>query len=111
MAGTLSITFGQTVTAQIDGHSHANGATIPDGSTVTITSSDPTVATVGPITVPAGGAASLPGIPVTVLAAGSTTLTATVAPPGGTALSDTATLTVTAAALPLDHVSLTLTAS
>lgn len=90
----LEITFGQTVSAALSGHSAVNGAVIPDTATITLASNDPTVATVpATLAVPAGGAQSIP-FPVTVLAVGATDFTAHVVLADGTAFDATSSLLV-----------------
>jgi len=76
--------LGQTVTLVIDGHSALNGAKIPEGSMVALSSNDTTVATVpATIDVPAGGAKQLNAL-VTLLATGATDCPVTVIDPAGT---------------------------
>ena len=74
----LVVKLGQVVVVDIVGHSNQNGATIPEGATIALTSNDPAVATV-PETVPApaGGAQTIT-VPVTVLAVGITDIHCTV---------------------------------
>lgn len=111
MSMTLNINLGDTVVAQVDGHSASNGALIPDGSTVALASNDPTIATVpATVPVPAGGAQSIPGIPVTVVAtvAGSTDITCDVTAPDGSVFHDSATLIVAIPAPGLVSITLTL---
>lgn len=104
----LTVTVGASVNAVLDGHSAVNGANIPEGSTVAFTSNDPTVATVpASADVPAGGTQEIM-VPVTVLASGSTDITATVTAPDGSVFTDTASLIVTPAVPGLTHVTLTL---
>jgi hypothetical protein len=95
----LEIKLGSKVKLQIDGHSALNGATIPEGSTVVITSNDPTVATIADVTVPAGGAQTLV-TDVTVLAVGTTDAHVVVTAPDGTVFEATDTLVVDPAAQP-----------
>ena len=105
----LTVTIGATVTGTVDGHSAVNGAPFPTGSTVALVSNDPTVATV-----PSGlpntteGQTSI-AVPITVLASGSTDITATVTAPDGTPFTDTQQLIVTPAVPGLTHITLTLT--
>jgi uncharacterized protein YjdB len=105
---TLSIQLGDTIHLELDGHSAVNGAVIPDGSTIAITSNDPTVATVDTPVLPPGGAQHLV-IGATVLATGSTDFHATVTAPDGSIFEATATLVVNPAAIPgLASVTLTI---
>lgn len=104
----LTVTIGATVTATLDGHSAVNGAPFPDGATVAFASNDPTVATV-PADAPLSSGMSTVSVPVTVLASGSTDITATVTTPDGSQFTDTASLIVTPAVPGLTHVTLTLT--
>lgn len=88
------VLIGDKVTLAIDGHSANNGAPIPEGSTVSITNNDPTVATFDTsVAVPPGGAQHLE-LPVTILAKGSTDAHVTVTTPDGSVFEGTATLVV-----------------
>lgn len=103
----LRITLGDTkpVVFRIEGHSDVNGAVIAEGSTITLSSNDPTIGTVpDTFTVPAGGAKSL-DVPVTVTQVeGSTDIKATVVTPEGTfEIADTLVVSGAAPA-PLTHV-------
>lgn len=104
----LTVVVGAPVTAVIDGHSATNGALIPEGSTVALSSNDPTVATVpDSVPVPAGGQQEFV-VPVTVLASGSTDISCLVTAPDGTQFTASDTLIVAPAVEGLTHVTLTL---
>ena len=105
----LTVVLGATVTVTLDGHSATNGAPFPDGSNIAYTSNDPTVATVPASAGPTAGSQSSISVPATVLASGSTDITATLTAPDGTVFTDTATLIVTPVVAGLTHVVLTLT--
>jgi|SRR5215468_4813077 len=92
----LSVPVGAVVVLDIFGHSAVNGAPIPEGTTIAITSNDTTVATVpDSVTVPPGGAESLTNIPVTLMGEpGSTDIHVVATAPDGTIFEDTATLVV-----------------
>ena len=86
--------IGQSATLVIDAHSTLNGAKIPEGSTVALTSNDTTVATVpAMLTVPLGGVAQL-RTSVTVLAVGATDVSVHIVDPAGTVFDGVATLLV-----------------
>jgi hypothetical protein len=105
----LNVNTGDTVVAQLDGHSASNGAPIPENSTIAMSSNDPAVATVpATVTVPAGGAVTIGQIPVTILAAGSTDITHNTTTPDGTQYTASATLVVTQVVPGLLSISLTL---
>jgi hypothetical protein len=104
----LTVTLGATVTCTVDGHSAVDGAPFPDGSTIAFTSNDPSVATV-PADAPLSSGMSSVSVPVTVLASGSTDISATVTAPDGSQFTDTASLIVAPAVAGLTHVTLTLT--
>ncbi len=92
---TLDVLIGDVVVLDILGHSANNGAPMPGGATIALTSNDPTVATVPEsVTVPADGAQSVTDIPVTVLAKGSTDIHAALTAPDGTVYEATASLVV-----------------
>lgn len=96
----LEIKLGTAVELAIDGHSAINGAVIPEGSTVELTSNDPSVATVpATLTVPAGGTTELL-TDVTVLATGTTDIHAKVTTPDGSVFEATDTLMVDPAPIP-----------
>ena len=104
---SLTVILGATVDALLEGHSAINGAPIPEGATIALTSNDPLVATVpATVPVPTGGAQSFV-IPVTVLAVGSTDFHVMVTDADGT-FEATATLLVTPLPSP-GLVSVTLT--
>jgi len=104
----LEVKLGTAVNAIIDGHSSVNGATIPDSSSISMTSNDPTVALVTAPTLPPGGAQQLVAS-VTVLAVGSTDIHVTVTTPDGSVFEATATLIVDPAPEPgLALITLTL---
>lgn len=104
----LEVKLGTAVNVVIDGHSALNGAVIPEGSTVAITSNDPTVAIVADVTVPAGGASQLVTA-CTLLAVGATDIHVVVTTPDGSIFEDTASLLVDPAAIPgLARISVTL---
>ena len=108
---TLEVKLGATVTITLEGHSSINGATIPDGSTIALTSNDPTVATASFGPLPPGGAQSL-SAPVTILAVGQTDFHAVVTAPDTTIFEATATLLVDPAPEPgLAFVTLVLSQS
>ena len=91
----LNCMLGDTVLADIIGHSAVNGANIPDGSTISLSSNDTTVATVpDSVPVPPGGAPSITDIPVTVVAVGSADIHLTVTAPDGSVFEDTASIIV-----------------
>ena len=106
----VSIVFGANVNYVIDGHSTTNGAAIPLGSTITLSSTNAAVA--APPTIPALTADQKEVVvPVTVLAVGTCDWSGTVATPAGASFTIAAdTLTVTAAVSALDHVTGTFTA-
>lgn len=101
----LSTTVGSPVNYVIDGHSTANGAAIPAGSTITLTSSNPAVAAAPTIDPLVADQKELV-VPVVTLAEGATDFTGTVQLPGngGSFAIAADTLTVAAAAAVLDHV-------
>jgi hypothetical protein len=105
----LTVILGATVTMQIDGHSATNGAPFPDGSTLALVSNDPTVATVPADAGTLSSGQATASVPVTVLASGSTDLTATLTAPDGSTFTDTATLIVAPAVAGLTHITVTLT--
>jgi len=91
----LNCMLGDTVLADIIGHRAVNGATIPEGSNVSLSSNDTSVATVpDTVAVPPGGAPSLTDIPVTILAVGSADIHVSVTTPDGTIFEDTASIVV-----------------
>lgn len=105
----LQANLGDVVVAQVDGHSPQNGALIPEGTVLNLISNDETVATVPPtITVPAGGVQTIPDIPVTVLAKGSTDISLDGKTPDGTKYADTVTLIVAEVVPGLVRISLIL---
>lgn len=104
----LTVTIGATVTMTVDGHSATNGAPFPDGATLALVSNDPTVATV-PDIVPLTSGMTTVAVPVTVLASGSTDLTATLTASDGSTFTDTASLIVAPAVPGLTHITVTLT--
>lgn len=89
----LDVKTGQTVVADVQGHSAINGAPIPTGSVVHFTSNDEAVATV-----PADLTTTVDGdvldVPITIVAAGATDIHVTVTAPDGSVFEDTAQLTV-----------------
>ena len=92
---SLNVLLGATVVCDIVGHSASDGAPIPDSATVKLGSNDPTVATVpDTVTVPAGGTQVISNIPITVVAAGSTDITADATTSDGTVFHAAATLIV-----------------
>ena len=92
--------LGQTVTAEIQGHSALNGALIPADATVTMTSNDPTAATVpATVPVPAGGAQEIQ-VPVTLVATGVTDIGVAVKTADGSIYAATATLLIEPAPQP-----------
>jgi hypothetical protein len=105
----LTVTLGATVTMTIDGHSATNGAPFPDGATLALVSNDPTVATVAADAGPLTSGQATAAVQVTVLASGSTDLTATLTAPDGSQFTDTATLIVAPAVAGLTHITVTLT--
>jgi len=107
MGQAVTVNVGESVVGVLRGHSDANGAAIPEGSSVAIASSDPAVAGVDAVTIPPGGAAEL-SVPVVVLAAGVTQFDVTVTTPAGQTLTDSAVLTVEAVAPGLVRVSFDL---
>jgi hypothetical protein len=105
---TLTIQLGATVTAVIDGHSAINGAPIPAGAKITLTSNDPTVATVPAVPDLTVDTPSL-SVPVTVLAVGSTDISCHVDAGNAGVFDATASLIVGAVVAGLTHIALTLT--
>ncbi len=106
---TLNANLGDVVVAQLDGHGPSNGALIPEGAVLNLSSNDPSVATVpATVTVPAGGATSIPDIPVTLLAKGSTDIVLDGKTPDGAKYAATATLVVAEVVPGLVSISLTL---
>ena len=105
----LTITLGATVTATIDAHSATNGAPFPDGTTIALTSSDPTVATVPATLPPTSGSMSTVATPVTVLTTGSATISGVATAPDGTTFPASDTLLVGAVIPGMTHITLTLT--
>lgn len=95
----LEIKLGTAITYTLLGHSATNGAVIPEGSTVVVTSNDPTVATAPTVTIPAGGAQSVT-VDLTVLAVGTTDFHTVVTTPDGSVFEDTQTLLVDPAPQP-----------
>lgn len=107
----LKIQVGDTkpVVFRIEGHSDLNGAVLPAGTTVTLTSNAPEIATV-PSTAAFDTDAQSLDVPVTVTQVeGSTDISAQLATPDGTVFNFSDTLVVSAAApAPLTHVTGTL---
>ena len=92
---TLDVLIGDVIVLDILGHSANNGAPMPGGATIALTSNDPTVATVpASVMVPADGSQSVTDVPVTILAKGSTDIHAVLTAADGTEYQDTATLVV-----------------
>lgn len=104
----LDVNTGDTVVARLEGHSQDDGAAIPEGSKVSMSSNDTSVATVPDTAdVPPGGAQVI-DVPVTVLAAGSTDITHNTTTPDGTMYTASAVLVVTEKVPGLLSISLTL---
>lgn len=94
MAST-NANLGDVVVVQLDGHGPNNGAVIPEGTKLNLSSNDPTVATVpATVDVPAGGAQTISDIPVTLLGKGSTDISLDAQTPDGTKYAAAATLVV-----------------
>lgn len=90
----LSVFKGATVLLEITGHSAVNGASLPEGSTVEVTSNDPETLTIGTIPpVAAGGSAKL-AVPVTLLKAGTVDAHAVVTTPDGSKYEATDTIMI-----------------
>src|SRR5215469_7470842 len=104
----LTVVLGTAVNAVIDGHAATNGAPIPEKSTIALTSSDPTIATVpATVAVPAGGQQEFI-VPVTLVASGSTTISVVVTAPDGTTFPASDSLIITPVVPGLTHVTLAL---
>lgn len=92
---TLDVLVGDVVVLDILGHSANNGAPMPGGAVIALTSNDPTVATIAEsVTVPADGAQSILGIPITILGKGSTDIHEALTAADGTVYEDTQTLVI-----------------
>ena len=80
----LNVFLGQNVIFTIEGHSALNGALIPEGAKVEVTSNAPEVATpaVAIVGVPTGGAQSIP-VPINVVGKGAVDIHVKVSPIDG----------------------------
>jgi hypothetical protein len=105
----LTIKLGDTVRLVLEGHSALNGAPIPAGSSIALTSNDPAVATSDGFVSPTPEPTQKLEAAVAVLATGSSDFHVVVTDPAGVTYEATDTLVVEPAAEPgLVRVSLTL---
>lgn len=96
MSANLEVKLGATVVLDLIGHGANNGAVIPEGATLGLSSNDPTVATVpATVDVPVGGTQEIDGVAVTILGPGSTDIVFDGKTLDGTPYHDSGTLVVT----------------
>lgn len=104
----LTVALGAKVNLVIDGHSATNGAKIPAGSKVVVTSNDGTVATADPVPDVAADTAEIV-VPITVVGPGATDISADIVAPDGTPFHASDSLVVTPPVEPgITHITATL---